>query len=359
MSRVVIVGGGPAGCSTAISALKNDPAVNVRIIERHRSAVPRCAGGVSRWLLDKLGLRIPERVIVARIRRVRIHSPNMDFFELKGTEEYGYVLHRGLFDEWLRGRAHDLGATFWWGDESLVKHFRYDYLVGADGATSVVAGWVGASKPPPCDVHLGVQKTVLWRGYPQDLIQLYFGSRVALKGYAWVFPGGEGKARVGLGVPLSEGLNAGRLLDRFIMRVGAHLFDARDFIAKLIPTARPRRSNVFGNVLLVGDAGLMTDPLTGGGICQAVASGEAAGRAIAEGEPESYDRYVGWLRGQNVWRYRLKRVLFSLNDEGFNELVRVMRDFKPKTMSVSRELRRAVRHMALRDPRLLLKTLKP
>jgi digeranylgeranylglycerophospholipid reductase len=334
------------------------------IVERQRKLKarepPRCAGGVSFWMLKRVGLRVPERVVAAKIRRVRIYSPNMKFWELRGTEEYGYVLHRNLFDEWLRERAQGLGATLWWTDETenLVKRFKYDYLVGADGYPSVVRDWVGRPKLTPCDVHLGVQKTVVWKGHPKDLIELYFGGKVAHKGYAWIFPGGDGKARVGLGVPLSERINPGKLLETFMMRVGAHSCEELHYIAKLIPTAKFPRIGVYGNVLLVGDALPSTDPLTGGGICQAIASGEAAGRAIAEGKPERYNHYISWLRQQNMQRYWLKRVLYSLKDEDFNQLIQTLQGFRPKTLSVSGELRRGIRHLTLRKTGFLIKILK-
>jgi len=360
--RIIVVGAGPAGCSTAISVLRNNPDADVRIVERQRKlkvkGAPRCAGGVSRWMLDRVGLRVPERVVAAKIRRVRIYSPDMNFWELRGPREYGYVLNRNLFDDWLRERAQDLGATVWWADETLVKRFKYDYLVGADGPMSMVRGWVGAPKLSSCDVHLGVQKTVIWKDYPQDLIELYFGVRIAPKGYAWIFPSGDGKARIGLGVPLSEKLNPGKLLDMFMTKVGAHLHDECHYIGKLIPTAKFPRSGVYGNILLVGDALPSTDPLTGGGILQAIASGEAAGRAIAEEKPKHYDHYISWLRRQNLQRYWLKRILSSFKDEDFNRLVQALQGFKPKTMSVSNELRRGIRHLTLRNPRFLIKILK-
>ena len=88
---------------------------------------------------------------------------------------------------------------------------------------------------------------------------------------------------------------------------------------------------------------------------QGIASGKAAGKAIAENKPERYDNYIRWLRTQNSRRYRLKKVLYSFTDQDFNDLIGVMRGFKPKTVSLGNELRRAVFHLLLRKPRLLRK----
>lgn len=364
--RVLVVGASISGLACAESILVHNPSVEVTVIDKKPEVgmSVRCACGVSLYMADRVGVSIPQSCIAARVRRVRIHAPNLDFWELKGNRDYGYILNRELFERNMAGRVETLGGevlTYNATPEKLDKLWGYDFIVGADGPSSAVAKWVGAPQLKPCDVHLGVQKTVVWKGYAQARrIELYFGERVAPKGYAWIFPAdGKNQVKVGLGVPLSERVNARKLLDEFIQsRVG----NCREvgFVAKLIPTAKFPRTGVHagGRVLLVGDALPSTDPLTGGGIMQAIASGKAAGKAVAEGNPELYDRYIGWLRTQNSRRYRLKKVLYSFTDQDFNDLIRVMRGFKPKTMSLGKELRRAVLHLLLRKPSLLGKFFK-
>ena len=361
--RVLVVGAGPAGLACAESILVHNPSVEVTVIDKKLEVGTdvRCACGVSLYMIQRVGVSIPESCIATRIRRVRIHAPNLDFWELKGDRDYGYVLNRELFERHMAERVKDLGGEVLTSKavtpEKLDKLWRYNFIVGADGPSSTVAKWIGTPQLKPCDVHLGVQKTFVWRWRPQDLVELYFGEKVAPKGYAWIFPADEkNQVKVGLGVPLSERVNARKLLDEFIQ---SRLGNCREasFVAKLIPTAKFPRTGVYagGRVLLVGDALPSTDPLTGGGIMQAIASGKAAGKAIAEGTPELYDRYIGWLRKQNSWRAHLKKVLYSFTDQDFNDLIKIMRSFKPKTVSLGKELRRAVLYLLLRKPKLLRK----
>ena len=235
---------------------------------------------------------------------------------------------------------------------------KYDAIVGADGPNSVVAQWVGRPKLQPCDVHFGVQRIIIWDWHPKETVGIYFGRKVAPNGYAWIFPDSGNRVKVGLGVPLSERVNPRKLLDHFLEKRQVYDYREVNFVAKLIPTAKFPSSGVYGRVLLVGDALPSTDPFTGGGIVQGIASGKAAGRAIAEGEPRRYDSYIAWLRRQNAWRYRLKRVLYSFSDRDFNDLIQVLKSFKPRSMGLGKELRRATLHLLVRKRRILHKFFK-
>jgi len=362
--KVLVVGASISGLACAESILVHNPSVEVTVIDKKPEVGTdvRCACGVSLYMAERVGVSIPQSCIVARIRNIRVYAPSLDYWELRSERDYGYVLNRELFERYMAERVEDLGGevlTYNATPEKLDKLWGYDFIVGADGPSSAVTRWIGIPPLKPSDVHLGIQKTLIWKPHPQNLIELYFGGKVAPKGYAWLFPAGKGKVKMGLGVPLSERVNTRKLLDGFIQsRVG----NCREvaFVAKLIPTAKFPRAVVYagGRVLLVGDALPSTDPLTGGGIMQAIASGKAAGKAVAEGTPELYDRYIEWLRTQNSRRYRLKKVLYSFTDQDFNDLIRVMRGFKPKTMSLGKELRRAVLHLLLRKPSLLGKFFK-
>jgi len=361
--KVLVVGAGPAGLACAESILTHNLEAEVVVVDKKRKVGenPRCAGGISRYLMEKVGFPVPQSCIVARLRRVRIYAPNMNYWEMKGDRDYGYVLDRTIFEQQMAERVEGLGGKI------VLSHFvsdrdlefwqgQYDYVVGTDGPESVVRRWLRLPKHYGTDIHFGVQKTITMDYYPQDTIELYFGE-VAPLGFAWIFPAGDGLVRIGLGIPWWIGWKAHKLLDNFIQR---QVYDYKEIssVAKLIPTARMPKTGIYGTVILVGDALPSTDPLTGGGICQGIASGKAAGRAIAEGQPQNYDRYIGWLRKQNNRRYRLKGILNSFSDEDFNALVHGMKSFRPKTMSIGNELRRAVIHLLLRKPRMMGKFFK-
>jgi len=359
--KVLVVGAGPSGLACAEQVLVNSE-FDVTVVDKKRivGENPRCAGGISLWMAEKVGVSIQPHVILARVKRVRIYAPDGNYWEMKDEGGYAYVLDRVRFEHAMAERVKGLGGRIILGylvSSSDLEFWQseYDYIVGGDGPVSVVRQWLNLPKLSNRDVHLGFQKTVIMDDYPQDTIELYFGHNVAPEGYAWVFPGGENLVRIGLGVPVWRDYRVHGLLQNFIQNYAPKNYKEVGSVAKLIPTGKMPETGVYGKVVLVGDALPSTDPLTGGGICQGIASGKAAGRAIAEGDPARYNDYIGWLRKQNHRRYKLKKVLFEFNDKDFNKLIQVMQGFTPKTMSIGKELRRAVIHLLLRKPRLLRK----
>jgi len=103
-------------------------------------------------------------------------------------------------------------------------------------------------------------------------------------GYAWVFPKGEWRANVGLGVQASLSTRSPfELLTRFIEK---HAWLAQGspvtLVAGGVPVGLPPARIVTHGCILVGDAARQVDPLTGGGIANAMAAGALAGAVAAE-----------------------------------------------------------------------------
>lgn len=370
LKKILIVGAGPAGLACAQQILTDSflemKTFDVTIMDKKLKVGenPRCAGGISLWMVEKAEVKVPESCIVAMIRNVRIYAPDGNYWEFRSDKPYGYIINREPFEQDMAKRVEEFGGKFLLGREVFSDYLErsqkvFNYIVGADGYPSTVSSWVRAQQPESYDVHHCFQKEIVWDSFPKNTIEVYFGSKVAPKGYLWLFSAGENKVRAGLGVPLSERANLRGLLDNFLERQ-VYDYTQVNMVSKLIPTVRPRGSNVFldGRVLLVGDAGLFCDPATGGGIIQGIASGKAAGRAIAEGKPLNYNNYAGWLKKQNGRRYRLKKVLYSFSDKDLNTLIEVMKGFTPKSMSIGKEIRRACLHLLWHKPRLSKKFLK-
>ena len=151
-------------------------------------------------------------------------------------------------------------------------------------------------------------------------------------GYVWVFPKGEGKANVGLGVQanLPRAGNALDLLNRFIESNPAL---ARGYPVTLVvgnvPVALPPTRTVTDGLMLVGDAARQVDPLTGGGIINAMTAGQIAAQVAVEAiaardtSGDFLSRYgERWLRArgtkmQRNYRLREKFPPAQRTDERF------------------------------------------
>jgi len=356
MRRIVILGAGTAGSSTAIEILKSNPDAKVLLIDKNFSRKPvRCAAGVSAAKLKKVGFDFPEELIACRITCFRVYSPDLNFWDFKSMEPVGYILKRDAFDRYLIKEAERLGAQLL---EMAVRTLKelpdYDVLVLADGFPSLARS-LGHPQPKLSDIEYCIQKIIKWRSFPRDRIDIYF-KRFSPGGYAWCFPKDRGECRIGLGVPLDLDVNVKSLLDFFSYHVAYDLKD-RELIAKMLPLCGPPKTGVYGNVLLVGDALPSIDPAFGGGIVESIVCGQMAARAILEGNLKNYDKY--WresLGKENRWRYRVKRVLVSLTDKEWNWIVKKLRNAEPRfEVSSAKVLRKVVKWTLLRNPKLLWK----
>lgn len=192
-------------------------------------------------------------------------------------------------------------------------------VIGADGVESQVGPWAGL------DTALPLRDTMACAQYLLASIEIdpaccyyYIGQEVAPGGYAWVFPKGEGKANVGLGVQADLTADSTlNYLNRFI-ESQPHLAEGSPvtLVVGGVPVGPPLPQLVTSGLMLVGDAARQVDPLTGGGIANAMIAGqlaaEVAAKAIAAGDVSAdalalYEERWMAGRGHKMARnYRLK-----------------------------------------------------
>ena len=149
--------------------------------------------------------------------------------------------------------------------------------------------------------------------YPQDELFLIMGSAYAPNGYAWAFPRGNGRVRLGIGVihPDSED-DARSYLDSIMQDIPqlATRFKGAsplEYHTGLFPSEGPVESFTRDGLILAGDSGGHGSTLVGEGIRFAIYSGlmagEVAGEAIKAGNT-SIERLRTFDR---QWRARFGR----------------------------------------------------
>ena len=302
-----VVGAGPAGSSTAIALARKGH--DVLLLDR--KSFPRdkaCGDAVPAGAIDKLyALGMKDKIKAANfyeIENMRLVSPKgytMDA-QLEDSSRWNAksaIVPRLAFDALLQEHAVDSGAEFC---EARVKdpiveegqvvgvrarvnghteEIRSKVVIGADGVTSVVSR---ALRP---DKHVDGHRAVALRAYIDDLellphhVEFYLYDQI-LPGYAWIFPLGEDKANIGLGMRLDkfrEGeYNLNEMLARLLempeikkrVKNGGHLRDVATW--QLNFGSQENIQRVYPGALLVGDAAGLINPLTGGGISNAITS---------------------------------------------------------------------------------------
>jgi flavin-dependent dehydrogenase len=247
---------------------------------------------------------------VGPVSRQRVDSM-MTFIEAEApdvTENFrGHIIDRALFDRRLIAAAVDAGADCRLATqvESLAadgtarlsdgREIRPRLIIAADGPRSRVGRAIGARNRALVETR---QVTVPLR-IAHQATDIFLSAEIP-GGYGWLFPKGD-VANLGLGVappwksrlkPLLESLHRGLVAQG---RVGAEVLG---YTGGAIPVGGMLRlDGRLGAVpvLLTGDAGGLTNPVTGAGISAAVISGGSAGQAAAD-----------WLAGdgQAVSDYR-------------------------------------------------------
>ena len=210
------------------------------------------------------------------------------------------------------------------------KPSRSKVFIGADGATSTVARFVGKN---PLKTIAALQYEVVL-SEPQNHVDVYFHKDYE-GGYGWFFPKGK-TANAGIGVVSSKASRLPDLLGNFLDFLrGSNKLQEIQILSKtagLIPCEFYGK-NLFKNVLLIGDAAGHAHPITGAGILNAVIAGELAGRVAAEaivkedlGVLNNYDREWQETVGKSLSYGTFKRKFLEehWNKPGvdFEELVR-------------------------------------
>ena len=171
--------------------------------------------------------------------------------------------------------------------------FRAKVVIGADGATSVLARALKSYDRP--DNMAAVAR----RGYIETdtdldrLIEFVFLDEIQ-PGYAWFFPMGKRRANIGVGMRSDHYKKQNKTLDDamnyYLRKMRPRLGDRSptDVRTWQIPLFADEQKRTFNGAMLIGDAGGFVDPLTGAGINAAVMTGsfaaETAAQAIQTGD---------------------------------------------------------------------------
>jgi flavin-dependent dehydrogenase len=185
---------------------------------------------------------------------------------------------------------------------------RAGFVVGADGATSAVAGSVGLVRADRVQWGFAV-RTYLEAEVELPVIVLFDEEPgVGFPGYGWIFPGPDGMANAGVGVGTGSDRRAGARATRYLDTFLGHLKRLGLLPVDAVPGPRLGgwlkmgmlgTSPVSGPVMLVGDAAGLVNPLQGEGIAQAMLSGSAAASAVLGAGVGARDPgrvYGQWLR---------------------------------------------------------------
>jgi geranylgeranyl reductase family protein len=317
---VIVVGAGPAG-ATAATALAQQ-GHDVLLLDR--LAFPRdkiCGDAISLGcirIMNDLGMAAGIQEATARgefypLEGMRLVGPSGHTLRTTFTNgpngEESYISPRVYFDAVIQRHAVASGAEFLQAEvkEPIIEDdrvvgvmartnghteaIRARVVVGADGVTSTIMRRLRPEATQHVDGHRAVALRAYIEGielYPHE-VEFFLYDEI-LPGYAWIFPAGENVANIGLGMRLDRfrllKKNLKQMLREFLempairsrLRNGYSVRDVA--IWQLNFGSQARLQHAFDGALLVGDAAGFINPLTGGGIENALASGIVAADVI-------------------------------------------------------------------------------
>ena len=359
--EVVIVGAGPGG-SSAAKELAEAGVKTLLIEKRAEIGMPvRCGEATGIKGLEKLGIKPWKQAIAWQTYGAYLYAPDSTRVELVSDKPNGYTLERRIFDKQLAIEAANAGAEVFVkayakglvkGNGSFsgvkIKHFNSEkevkcrIIIGADGIEGKVGRWAGINTRTKLrEMTSNVQFEMCNIELENNKVnEFYFGSDVAPGGYLWIFPKGEDTANVGLGMRSRE-KTALYYLRKFIQK-NENLKKGKiiSAFAGGVPVQGPLKKAVNKNVLLIGDAARHVDPLTGGGIYNAILAGKLAAKTIAEhfesnAPLENYDTL--WKRELEKGLLRslkVKNALEKMSDEDLNKVAKLMKNMKTKNIDI-------------------------
>ncbi len=337
-TQVLIVGGGPAGSSTAVFLAAQG--LDVTLVDKAHFPRPKpCAEYLSpeaSRVLDAMGaLQAVESAGAAQLTGMVVRAPNGYEIEgafaadhgFRGFRDRGLALRREVLDALLLERARASGVRVIEGarlaqfstaaggghdveimEDNARRTIRTALLIGADGLRSSVARQLGVAHRRRWPRRLAL--VAHWRGVAD------MGTRgemhVQRDGYLGLADVGGGMTNVALVVPAALARDAAGDAEGYVLRWLARYPHIQARFEQATRVSPVRATGPFGSharraygadAALVGDAADFFDPFTGEGIYAALRGGEllapfAADAARAPGSSRALDALQAYERAR-------------------------------------------------------------
>ncbi len=375
---VLVVGAGPGGSSCAYWLA--DAGWDVAVVEK--KTFPRektCGDGLTPRAVRQLADMGLEPALAGSHRYEGLRSVGfgrsleMRWPEHPAFPSYGYTITRHDLDGLVAERAAKAGATVWQGTEAVeplldgplldgpppdppggvrpaghrralpachgalvrdrgtgaVREVRARYVVVADGSNSRFGRALGTSRRRDYPLGMALRGYYLSDRHDDLFIESHLDIRdergEVVPGYGWIFPLGDGRVNVGVGLLSTErrwkGVNTTRLMDAFVQWAPRSWGIAPETACGpatggKLPMGLAVSPHGGPNTVLVGDAGGSINPFNGEGIAYGYETGRLAawtiGEALAGGGTEAVDRYGERLEQAYSDYFRVARAFVRL-----------------------------------------------
>lgn len=285
---VIVVGAGPAGLNCAKTLSKTN--LKVLLLEQNAEIGPKiCAGGLTRscyqYLLNQ---GLPVELFGKQLNSFTLHTP-LNQTTVTDSTPIVCTIDRKDLGQWQLSQLQNTNIevktstrvsqidlktkTITINNNEIVK---YKYLVGADGATSIVNKAVGIGQKK---IAVGIQYLI--PSEPRfNSLELFYNDKFFKMHYAWIFPHKD-MVSIGCGGSL-EAIPYPTLVKNFHSWLKQQKIVIKDAKLQSFPFNFRYNGFQFGDVFLCGEAAGLISSFTGEGIRQALISGEEIAKKMLD-----------------------------------------------------------------------------
>jgi len=324
MFDVVVIGGNLSGATAAINAARTG--ANVILVEKNKEPLfpPRCGEAtdvITAELLNLEGIGCPKN----EIKQITINISSKKEYNFKVKKHKVYIIDRNFLEKYLLKSAKQKGVelrlgqrmkTFNPPNEIILdngERINGKVIIDATGIRCQIGKQVGMNTEiKPENIGVCIQSRIQCDINP-DIMKMWFHQPYAPLGYAWLFPKNEKLANIGIGIPGGQKIDLEKRLDSYIVDEIGEKFEIVHTFRSCIPATKPIEPLTKDNIIFVGDAARLANPIFENGINNAVFSGSVAGIIAAkyiQGEVTSL-KYYEKLMNEKV--KRIKRAYYQKN----------------------------------------------
>jgi len=368
---VLVVGGGPAGAAAGYWLAS--AGIEVLVVEKkHFPREKTCGDGLTPRSVHQLAqMGISEELAPYHpYRGLRANAYGrtiaMTWPEHPDVPSHGYVIRRADLDGLVAARAEKAGAVLWQGAEALAPlgrdgapspaaapgvdpnatrsaggavvkdrargtttEVRARYVIVADGSLSRFGRALGTGRnrawPQGMALRGYYRSPRSSESYIDSFLDIRDADGGAVPGYGWIFPLGDGRVNVGVGLLSTQGrwkqVNTTKLMAAFLAQVPASWCLSPQTscgppTGGRLPMGFAVGPRVGPDWIVAGDAAGCINPFNGEGIAYGYETGRLAAAtvsdALANHDPSALATYEQSLQDIYGMYYRLARAFINL-----------------------------------------------